>query len=463
MSAVLKPQATIAQPLIPALARYVSSIKLANAPEAARRQARLCILDTVGAMVAGSRTTDWKPLFDAEVADNAKDESTVIGVGRKLSTEAAARVNAYMGDIFELNDLIGGHGSIGNVSALLALGETLDVSGAQLVESVIIGLEVTARIYYGYYPAMKPFTEVGMNPVTFPSSLGVAAGAARLMGLSEEQTAHAMGIGGSLAGWCPAEVVFGDGGSVKPMLFGACPATAGLAGAKYAKAGMTGPMALLEGPRGYFVTAARSMFPEAVLDTSTWHVAQPRRKLHACCGYIHAPIDVVAELRHQGARFADAAEIRIGVTSLTVPAVSKSSPPISANDARFHLQYCVALAALGEDVILPEHSMDFAANMKRPDVAAIMSKVRVFDDPAQKHYHHSEVTLLDAFGKELARKDSKGPKGSPQNPMSDDEVRDKFRRLASFKLPGAKLDDYLARADRLETEKDWSWLLKSFD
>lgn len=448
--------------LIPALASYVSGIRLANLPAIVRHQAKFCIVDTIAATVAGSRTDDWKPLMSVEAADNARLEATVIGSGCKLATEAAARVNAYMGDIFELNDLIGGHGSIGNVSALIALAETLGSSGAQLVESVTIGLEVTARVYFGYYPAMKPFTEVGMNPVTFPSSLGVAAGAARLMGLSELQTAHAMAIGGTLAGWCPAEVVFGDGGTVKPMLFGACPATAGLTGAKYARAGMTGPMNLLEGPRGYFVTAANRMFPEAVLDRETWHVGQPRRKLHACCGYIHSPLDVIAAMRRDGAPFTRATEIRIGVASLTVPAVSKIGPPVSANDARFHLEYCTALGVLSEDIILPEHSMEFSAQMRRTELQALMKKIRVVDDPAQTHYHNCSVTLLDASGNTLAYREGKGPKGSPQNPMSDDDMRAKFRRLVDFKLSATQIDDYLVKAARLDNESDWRWLVDTF-
>ena len=463
MSAIIKQNAVEQRELIGALASYVSDIKLTHVPAEVNKQAKLCILDTIGATVAGSRTTDWHPLMRAETLDNDKPQATVIGAGRKLSTEAAARVNAYMGDIFELNDLIGGHGSIGNVSALVALAETLGSTGAQLVESVIIGLEVTARVYFGYYPAMKPFTEVGMNPVTFPSSLGVAAGAARLMDLSEEQTAYAMGIGGTLAGWCPAEVVFGEGGTVKPMLFGACPATSGLTGAKYARAGMTGPQRLLEGPRGYFVTAAKNMFPEAVLDRETWYVGQPRRKYHACCGYIHSPIDVVAALRRDGVKFDQAQEIRIGVTSLTIPAVSKSRPPTSPNDARFHLEYCVALAALGDDVIVPEHSLDFETLMHRPEVQALMKKIRVHDDPTQKHYHQCAVTLIDASGKELARREGKGPKGSPQNPLSDAEMHDKFRRLVQFKLSPATIDDYIARAAKLDQTSDWSWLVKAFD
>ncbi|MES2480663.1 MAG: MmgE/PrpD family protein [Pseudomonadota bacterium] len=444
------------------LAGYASSIQMDEVPEVVLRQARLCILDTLGCIVAGSRVDDWKPLMTAESAVSERQEATVIGTGKRLPAEAAARVNAYMGDIFELNDLIGGHASIGNVSALLALAEAIGATGRQLVEAVVVGLEVTARIYYGYYPAMKPYDEVGMNPVVFPSSYGVAAGAARLMGLTQAQLGHAMGIAGTLAGWCPAEVVFGDGGTVKPMLFGACPATSGLTGARYAQAGMTGPQRLLEGPRGYFVTAARAMFPDAVRDRDTWHVAAPRRKYHAACGYIHSPVDVVVAMRHEGVDFSRARELRVGVAELTIPGVSKSRPPTTGNEARFHLEYCVAVAALGEDVILPEHSIEFETYLAKPEVRAMLEKVRVVADPAQKHYHHCAVTLIDGQGHELLRREGRGPKGSPQNPMTDEEVLGKFRRLVAHRLSGDALDQYLEKALQLERHQKWDWLVGAF-
>lgn len=451
-----------ARDLTDELAAYAASIRINEVPEVVRRQAVLCILDTIGCSVAGARVDDWKPLMIAECADSDRVESTVIGTGKRLSTEAAARVNAYMGDIFELNDLIGGHASIGNVTALVALAESLGTTGEQLVEAVIVGLEVTARVYHGYYPAIKPYDEVGMAPVTFPSSYGIAAGAARLMGLSSDQTSHAMGIAGTLAGWCPAEVVFGDGGTVKPMLFGSCAVTSGLAGAKYARAGMIGPRRLLEGPRGYFATAAHASFPEVVSDRQTWYLAAPRRKYHACCGYTHSPVDTVIAMRHQGVRFDRAREIRVGVFDLIMPAVSKSQPPASGNQARFHLEYCVALAALGEDVILPEHSIEFETQIRRPELRAMMQKIRVVPDSEQKHYHTCSVTIFDDQGRELARREGRGPKGSPQNPMSDEEVLNKFRRLVEYRLHGSALDEYLEKALRIESHTQWGWLMNVF-
>jgi 2-methylcitrate dehydratase PrpD len=101
--------------------------------------------------------------------------------------------------------------------------------------------------------------------------------------------------------------------------------------------------------------------------------------------------------------------------------------------------------------------------LRRPEVQALMKKIRVYDDAGQKHYHQCSVTLLDANGRELARREGKGPKGSPQNPLSDAEMHEKFRRLVQFKLSARQIDTYLARIDTLDEASDWSWLVSSFD
>jgi 2-methylcitrate dehydratase PrpD len=153
----------------------------------------------------------------------------------------------------------------------------------------------------------------------------------------------------------------------------------------------------------------------------------------------------------------------VGVTALTLPAVSKDRPPASGNEARFHLEYCVALAAIGEDTILPEHSTDFASQIQTLKVRATMAKVKVFADPDQAHYHQCRVSVHDAQRRELASKAGKSPKGSPQNPMTDEEVIAKFTRLVRHRVAGAALDEYIGRALNLSQHDRWDWLVASFD
>lgn len=448
--------------MISALGRFAHRLDLEAVPAPVRTQAKLCILDTIGCIVSGSGEEDAMLVLQVERETSTRGESSVLCSEVKLSAEAATRVNAFMGDIFELNDFIGGHASIGNVTAAVALAEAVGASGRELLEAVIAGIEVTARVYSGFYAKMKPYTEVGMVPIGIPASFGVAAAAARLFKLDERCTAHALAIAGALAGWNPAEVFFGEGGSIKPMVLGAQPGSTGIQAARYARRGLTGPLAILESDVGYFATVSRGVDRGAVLDEARWYLLEPRRKLHSCCAYIHSMVESMASLRRTGAAIGKAAEIRIAVPAYLVPAVSKAEAPRTATETRFNARYCAALAAVEADTIRVEHSRDFRTYLARAEVADVMARIRIVSDPSLTHFFQSSVTLLDVDGTPLGRAECRAPKGAPENPMSDGEVRDKFRDLAARHMDRAALDDYIARIAVLEDAPTSEWVATAF-
>ena len=225
--------------LLAQVAQFAHGIRLSAIPETVRRQARLNILDTIGCIASGARLSESQQLLSAEAARRGAHEATVFGSSDRLPIEAATRVNAYMGDVFELNDLIGGHASIATVVPALAMAESLGSTGAELVEAVVAGVEVVCRVHGGFYAHQKPFTETAMVQVTIASAAGAAAAAAKLLKLDEQQTMQAMAIAGALTSWGPAELVFGEGNSLKPILFGGWPGSMGLVGANYARHGIT--------------------------------------------------------------------------------------------------------------------------------------------------------------------------------------------------------------------------------
>ena len=379
-----------------------------------------------------------------------------------MQVREAARCNGYLGDIFELNDLTGGHASIGNVAAALALAEDLDATGAQLLTATIAGIEVSTRIYNALYPTLKAYDECGMVPVGVPNSVGAAAAGARLLGLNRDGTRAALAIAAGMAGWCPAEVIFGGQSTLKPMLFGGWPASVGLLAAQYASAGMTGPADILDSPIGYFKTVSHA--PDlAAIDTTTWALANPRRKLHACCGYIHSAIDAILRIREREPSALDRARaLRVRLPPYIMPAVAKSRPPQSPNEARFHVRYCIALAASGYGVIAPAHSENLQEYLARPEVIAAYEKIEIQADPASGHYHHASVHVEGADGVEIIEH-NKAPKGSPNNPMDDGEVIEKFLRLATPVLGGSAANAACSSIDdvaKLESIKPLFSMLK---
>lgn len=448
--------------LLTRLAQFAHSICWQNIPPEVRHAAKFNVLDTIGCFVSGADLPETKRLLRAEVDRGGPAEATVVGAGIKLPVEAATRINAYMGDIFELNDLIAGHASIATVTPALALAQARGANGAQLLEAVVTGIEIVCRIHGGFYAHQKPFTETGMVQVTIASAAGAAAAAAKLMGLDERQTLHAMAIAGALTSWGPAELAFGDGNTLKPILFGGCPGSAGLMGANYAVHGLTGSTRLLESPIGYYATVAREFDASVILDFDNWRLAQPRRKLHACCGYTHSAIDAVARLRRENL-LTDDHRLRVFMPAYTIPAVSKKGqPPATGNEARFNIEYLLAHAMVDTDVILPEHSNNCTRHMERPEIADALARVETQVEADFGHYRFCRIEVLDRSGGVIHRVENDAPRGTEWNPMTDGEVRGKFCRLTDSYLNGSAADDYLAKLDTLETASRCDWLLETF-
>jgi 2-methylcitrate dehydratase PrpD len=446
--------------LLEALAGFAVSLRLQEVPAHVVQQAKLSILDTVACMVAGMGDQQAAALGKAETQRSRLPEASVFNREERLDMQAAIRVNAYMGDVFELNDLTGGHASIGVVPAALAVSEALGRSGRELLEAVIAGIEVTSRVYSAYYPTMKSYEETGITPPGIPSTIGAAAAAARLYRFDRQKTAHTLEIAATLAGWCPAEVIFGQGGHIKPMLFGSWPGSVAVQAALYAQAGLDGPQRLLESSLGLYATLAHRFDSAAVTDPGVWHLAQPRRKQHACCGYIHSALDAVAALRADGVDLERATTVEARMPAYIIPGVSKKRPPQAATEARFHAEYCIALSLSGANIIRPEHSVNYERYLA--DMKPVMSRIRIASDASLTHYHQCVLRGLDAEGGEIFARKIICPKGSPGNPMSDDEVRNKFRTLVLQAMPPQRAERYLADIDALDAAAECGWIVRAF-
>ncbi|MEO7915594.1 MAG: MmgE/PrpD family protein, partial [Novosphingobium sp.] len=284
----------------PTLIEHIGAFAAGADPEAVPPrvawQAKLCVLDTIGCMVSGATEADGLRLFAAEQVGDPGGDARVVGQAATLSPEAAARVNGYLGDLFELNDLIGGHASIATVAAALAVADEERPDGRTFLKACIAGIESTTRIHFAYYEHMKPYTEMAITPPAIPNAMGSAAAAAIVAGAGPDEVQQAMAIGMALATWGPAELTFGDGGTVKPMLHGSMPASVGVTAARFALGGMTGPHTLMESDIGLYATIGRGYKRWALVDPEGWHMDEPRRKLHAACGYTHMAIDLMGQL-----------------------------------------------------------------------------------------------------------------------------------------------------------------------
>lgn len=446
------------EPLLRTLAAFAASVSRANTPERVREQAGLCILDTFGCMLAGARAAETIAFNNAERQLNGRSQ---------LSALSQARVLGYAGDVFELNDLVGGHASIGTLSASLINAREQGATGTQLLDAVIAGNEITSRLFEAEAWQQKPFDESGIVITSMLSAIGTAAAVARLRGFAEDQMTDAMAISGALASWGPAEVIFGNGGTIKPVQFGAGPADSAIRAAAYVAAGLTGPHNLIESPIGLMTTIAHGFSIDKIRGDGTWHLLNTQRKLHASCGFTHSAVDAMAAMARTGGKLDAARRIEIHVPEYIIPAVSKSLPPASPNEARFHLQYCVALAASGVDAILPEHSIEFERYINRVDIQHYLARTVVLplpevpDSPGQR-YNRSKVVIIDSGGN-FIEESCDAPRGSFLNPLSDDDIVNKFRKLAAGILPAANIEACIAQALTLDEQPDVAILYDALD
>ncbi|MFE8873192.1 MmgE/PrpD family protein [Acetobacter persici] len=435
-------------------------------PEAVIVEAKYALLDTIGCMIAGSVRPEGRAFAAAEASVSVPQPNIPgvqpIGFDTSLPEAGAARVNGYIGDILELNDLIGGHASIGAVSTMLTLAQTLRLDGHKALGALITGIEVTARVNMGYRESNggrdnRAFTDVGISSEGIPSTIGTSALTAVALGLDEDKIAAAMAIGGSLAGWCPAEVLFGDGGSIKPILFGGWPATVGLMAGRYASAGLTGPRKLLECPIGLYATVAKGYDPAIVQGVRGWQLAHPRRKWHACCGFIHAGIDGVIRLRiRHGPAVFDNVTIEIGVVPPVAPVIAAAGKPNNPTQARFNGPFNIAIAALEADRIQPHHADDATDILDNPSIENLLRRVRFVPAPELPHFSHSHIRLREADGTIRVEEHVSGYKGSAANPLTHRELEEKFLALTAGLLRNAT--DYMANILTLERHTDLSFL-----
>lgn len=407
------------------LATYSLATDIDQAPDAVRTQAALCLLDTVGCIIAGSQTPEARALYRAE--------SALHGDLHDWPAEVSARVLGFLGDILELNDLIGGHSSIGVVPAVLAEASGKRISGATALRAITVGTEVTARLYESSVGNFKPYSDGGTVIVSYFNAIGAAAALSITGELDGHQTANAMAISSTLNSWCPAEVIFGQGGTIKPMLFGGNPASSAIQAVNYARHGFTGPLNLVESPIGLMTSLATGFDPGKLRDPQRWFITTPQRKLHASCGYTHSSIDAVASMNLTEEQIGGIEAIDVAVPEFFKEAVGKVGAPKSSNDARFHLGYVVALALQGRYPILPEHTLEFEDHLSWGKTLALSEKVRIVPtdnalEKLSKPYNVSQVTVHLSDGNEVSST-CWSPRGSAENPLTDGEVIEKFHRL----------------------------------
>lgn len=442
-----------------ALVDLASTLALDDVPERMSHALKRHLLDQIGVQVA-STGLPWVEIVRRYALEHAKEgPAFVAGTDRRLDAEDAAFVNAVTGHAFEIDDSAGGasaHPGCVSVPTVLAIGEERDTTGRDALVALAIGFETITRIGVAVTPSL--LLHRGFHETCVQGVFGSALATGRLLGLSHDQLTHAMGIAGSHSSGTLEYTQ--SGGEVKRLHAG-LGAIGGVRSARLAALGFTAPRAILEGKRGILQAFCQEYRTEAITDDlgERWEfVDRASLKLYSCAGGVGAQIEAAqAALAQSGRPVEDIEEILVGLDRKSMSMTGTIGPrPNDMTGAQFSTHFCVGLA-------LAKNAADFDTFIEagqngfcEPSVLALTERVRVeLDADCDAEYLGSPQRWL---GKVAIRfRDGRVSeartfrRGTPGNPLTDEEVVAKFRSLVRSRMTTSQMDAVIGAVMSLET------------
>jgi 2-methylcitrate dehydratase PrpD len=305
----------------------------------------------------------------------------------------------------------------------------------------------------------------GYHPTATCGTLGAAAAAGKALGLSREQMTWALGLASTQAAGLRMTSEIRGIGMMKRLHAGKA-AQSGLLAAQLACKGFTAPSNILEGEGG-FLSLHASQFDHAVIVESlgrSYQALNSYLKPHASCRNTHGPIDSVLALRQEHGLAPD--DIKRVVVRIYREGYFLNDPnPRVYYDAQFSIPYVVALALVDGTVSLAGFT---EAKLADPRIRRLCEKVEVlFDEKLDDEFkctrsrpHTVEIELENGL---VLSTSGRFPKGSPENPLTQDEVKAKFMLLARAAVgegPAAQVVDLVRRIETLD-RLDGLWELLS--
>lgn len=451
------------------LADFAVALRFEDLPRDVVATAKQSIMDNIGCMLAARDVTSVKIVADMARTFGGAPQASLIGYWEKVPAPWAAFCNGVANHSIELDDHIShihslNHPGVVSVPPALALGEYLRATGKEFITAVVLGYEITCRINRTVPPGFENF-ERGFHGTAITGPFGAAVLSGRLMGLSADQIATAMGIIGSLtAGITEYKAT---GAWTKRMHAGNASKN-GILAALMAQSGFTGPHTVLEGRHGFL----NSYFGKGNYDTSvltkeigqSWEIRNIMYKPFACAGLIHSPATAALSLKKKYDIMADEiAEIQIRTSGKMIPEFGEpyelKTRPRSVVDAQFSLPFTIALIFCNGSAMADDYT---EANIADERIRRIARMVKIIPDPEIEKVwpkeEPSEVTVRTADGRDLTERVACA-KGSLQNPMTLDDLVTKFKLLAAKTLSDEQTSRSVDFFMNLENEKDVSMLI----
>lgn len=435
------------------LAEYVANHKFEDLPPEVVKQAKLTIMDTIACGIA--TTTE-----DPQKAEHAlsliklfpgREEATAFRGKFKTNSAFAALHNGVLCHGIDFDDTHQEaltHTSAPVVPAALASAEAEDLTGKELILSFVLGFEVSTRVGMTVMPTHYKYWHSTATNCTF----GAAVAAGKNFGLDKEQFINALGFSGTQAAGLLTYLEFGD--FTKSFNPGKS-AMNGILAASAARVGATAPPVMLEHTRGYSYAycGEEPKLDNLVRDLDKYELMNNAFKPYPSLLASHAPMDALLKIFTENE--IDNSDIKriTNRTYNTVKTHFSNMDPRTTMAARLSVPYCLAVVAADRAGGLAQFTKE---KIFDPKVREMLAKVEIIaDDELTKLYPekfpaHVTVELYDGRKfEEIVYY----PTGTPKNPMTEEQLKNKARSLLSPALDKDTVEKFIGMIDNLENVK----------
>ncbi len=434
------------------MAAFAAGYRYEDLPAEAVALARKIVLDTIGAILLGSRP-DYKSVW--VLGDLAREEGgpaqcTVFGRDFKTPLLAASLANGTMGYSADAEGAGAArmHAAAVFVPTVLTVGEYTHASGKEMIAALALAYDVACRISDAADSGV-PYVH-SFHPSAVFGHFGAAAGAGYLFKLEEMQWVNALGLAGinatGMIAWLddPTE-------DSRGFVIGVA-AQSGTRAALLAKKGMGGPVRILDDTK-YTIYDAYSdaMHLEKLTEGmgARFRILEAVDfKLYPCCGDIHSGLDALLSIREQHHLQAD--DI-VSVTHWVRPLRHKviDNNPLKSHNA----QYIMAVAAVNGGIDPNDILTDRRSDAR---IAQLYSQTRLLPEPLLSEIPYGAPAIVEVRTRDgrTFKERVIDRKGTAQNPFTDEELREKFLRWATTRISEAQARRIIELTGCLEELED---------
>ena len=428
------------------LAAWAVGLEPGAIPAPVRTEAVRTFVNWLGCAVGGARHETVDRALDAVRPFSGPARAQVLGRGERLDELHAALVNGIASHVLDYDDthlktIIHPAGPV--ASAILAVAETREISGRDLLTALVVGIEAECRIGNCVYPAHY---DQGWHITGTAGVFGAAAATGRLLGLSQRQMTWALGIAATQASGL--REMFGT--MCKSFHPGRA-AQNGAMAAFLAKAGFDSSERAIEAPRGFAnVLSTKQDYTEIIEGLGErWETALNTYKPFACGIVIHPTIDGCQQLRRElGASVQAIRKVELTTHPLVLELTGKTAPKTGL-EGKFSVFHAAATALLRGDGS-PGAFTDEA--VRDPEIVALRDRVTARNDAGIAEDEVRIVVTMES-GERIERHVPHAI-GSLGRPLADEAITEKFVRQSTPVLGEAATERLVSAAWELESATD---------